>query len=128
MMFDVPAFVWIEAAFVKLRCPGNPLRERETQHPTHGESALIFEPGPLLFCLNKRQQIADVPVRFDGMTQWLLDQHGVLISPPHAFAFDKTSGFKILNDPLNGPFGNPHFQCDFPQHYFGVVVQHDKHM
>ena len=74
------------------------------------------------------QQIANVSMTLNGMAQRLVNQHAVMVAPPHTFSFNETTSFQILDDSLHGAFCNAHFQSHFAKHDIRVAVNKHKHM
>lgn len=67
-------------------------------------------------------------MRLEGVSEGAVGEDTVLIATADALAFDEAARFKILDDPLDGSFGNTDGQCDFAEHHLRVIVQHDQNV
>lgn len=65
---------------------------------------------------------------FQRVTERAIGLYRVMILTPDLFPFDEPSLLKVLNDPLDRTFGNPHPRRDLPQHHGRRLIQHNQNV
>jgi hypothetical protein len=64
----------------------------------------------------------------DGMPQRKISVDVIVIASPDPLPFNEPSLFEIKNNSLNGSFGNPHLNGDFPEDDTRIGIESGKHM
>ena len=64
----------------------------------------------------------------DGVSQWLLGEDQILVLSSHFLSLDEAGGFKVLDDSLDGAFGNSDPCSDFSQNQLRLSFNQDEHV
>lgn len=82
---------------------------------SNSESALVV--------VNECQQVANRPVRLNGVPERVIGLNEVVILAADLFALEDPAGFEIGDDPLDGSFRNSDLQRHFAKHHRRVARQ-----
>lgn len=60
------------------------------------------------------------------MSQRLIRQYRIAISPTHSFPPNETTFFQVDDNSLNGPLRDSHLSCHFSQNDIRIAVQNEQ--
>ena len=78
--------------------------------------------------VEQSQQLTDCSVGFIPMPERLIKSDAVAVLAADLFAFDDSARFKIGDDPLHGPLGDPDVQCHLAKHERWISRQQHQHV
>lgn len=74
------------------------------------------------------EQIADVSVSLDRVPEWFVFEHLVVVLTTDFFTFEESAFFKIDDDSLDGPLGNPNSERDMSEDEVGLAIQNGQNV